>query len=246
MGAWGTAIFSDDTACDVRESYRDLIGDGLAGPDATKALLREWSGSLTDPDEGPVFWLSLAATQWKCGRLESHVMQQALTVIDNGSDLTRWESGSKDFERRKLVLEKLRIQLTTPQPPEKRISKRFRDSNEWQVGDLIGYRLPSGRFVILRTIGHHRDKSGVAPICELLDWSGEHLPNSFESLDALKSRGVRPITQFMIGRTRATERPEGRLQHLGVNITPSQKPKGYTVVSWRRLDKMLREDFGLE
>jgi hypothetical protein len=87
MGAWGTALFSDDTACDVRDSCIDLVGDGLTGPEATKALLREWSASLNDPDESPVFWLALAATQWRCGRLEDHVLQQALNVIDSGSDL---------------------------------------------------------------------------------------------------------------------------------------------------------------
>src|SRR5262245_48912698 len=26
MGAWGTGIFSDDTACDVRRDFHDLIG----------------------------------------------------------------------------------------------------------------------------------------------------------------------------------------------------------------------------
>ena len=63
MGAWGTALFSDDTACDVRDSYLDLVGNGPTGPEATKTLLREWSASLSDPDESPVFWLALAATQ---------------------------------------------------------------------------------------------------------------------------------------------------------------------------------------
>ena len=114
MGAWGTALFSDDTACDVRDSYVDLVGDGLTGPEATKALLREWSDSLNDPDDSSVFWLVLAATQWRCGRLEGHVLQQALNVIDSGSDLARWKSSSTDFKKRKAVLEKLRAQLTSP------------------------------------------------------------------------------------------------------------------------------------
>jgi hypothetical protein len=244
MGAWGTAIFSDDTACDVRESYVDLLGDGLTGPEATKTLLDEWSGSLNDPDDAPVFWLALAATQWRCGRLEAHVQQQAFSVIDNGSDLARWESGSKDFKKRKLVLEKLRLQLTSRQPPEKRIPKRFRDSNEWQVGDLVAYRLLSGRFVILRTIGHHTDKGGTGPICELLDWSGEQIPNSPTSLGIRKGCGGSPITQFLIGRTRAKERPDDRLRHLGVNLKPAQEPGGFTVLLWRWFDKTLKEKFG--
>lgn len=246
MGVWGTALFSDDTACDVRDSYIDLVGDGLTGPEATKALLREWSAALNDPDESPVFWLALAVTQSRCGRLESHVLQQALNVIDSGSDLVRWDSGSKDLKKRKVVLDRLRAELTSPQPPEKRIPKRFRDTNEWRVGDLVAYRMRSGRFVILRAIGHHSDKGGTGPICELLDWSGEQIPQSFKSLDVRKSRGARPITQFLIGRTRAKERPDDRLQVLGVNMTPAQKPAGFTVLLWRWFDKTLKEEFGLE
>ena len=56
MGAWGTAVFSDDTACDVRNDYRTYVGDGLSGPDATDRVLTEWSDTLSDPDEGSVFW----------------------------------------------------------------------------------------------------------------------------------------------------------------------------------------------
>jgi hypothetical protein len=246
MGAWGTALFSDDTARDVRDSYVDHVGDGLIGPEATKALLHEWSASLNDPDESPVFWLALAVTQWRCGRLEGHVLQQALNVIDSGSDLARWETGSKDFKKRKAVLEKLRAQLTSPQPPQRHIPKRFRDSNQWRVGDLVAYRMQSGRFVILRTIGHHNDKGGTGPICELLDWSGEEIPKSFKSFDIRKSRAARPITQFLIGRTRAKERPDDRLRYLGVNMKPAQKPGGFTVSLWKWFDKTLRDDFGLE
>ena len=92
MGAWETAVFSDDTACDVRDNYVDLIGDGLSGVEATKKLLREWTGSLDDPDEGPVFWLALAATQWKNGRLEdlsNNVPSTSLIVELTSHDGTR-------------------------------------------------------------------------------------------------------------------------------------------------------------
>ena len=29
MGTWGTGLFSDDLAADVRDEFRDLIGEGL-------------------------------------------------------------------------------------------------------------------------------------------------------------------------------------------------------------------------
>jgi hypothetical protein len=63
MGAWTTALFSDDTAADVRDGYRDLIGDGFTSPQATDALVKEWGDVLGDSDEASAFWLALACTQ---------------------------------------------------------------------------------------------------------------------------------------------------------------------------------------
>jgi hypothetical protein len=68
MGAWGTAT-SDDTASDVRDEFRDLIGEGLSTEQATEKLLSEYASSLEDLDDGPPFWLGLAVTQWKCESL---------------------------------------------------------------------------------------------------------------------------------------------------------------------------------
>ena len=81
MGVSGTAIFGDDVACDVRDAYRRLVADGFAGPKATNQLLQEWKETLADEDDGPVFWLALAATQWQCGRLEARVKTRALKTI---------------------------------------------------------------------------------------------------------------------------------------------------------------------
>ena len=45
MGAWGTAIFSDDTAADIRGDYKDYIGDGLSPIAAKEKILLEWKGA---------------------------------------------------------------------------------------------------------------------------------------------------------------------------------------------------------
>ncbi len=245
MGAWGTSVFSDDTACDVRDDYIDHLGDGLTGAQATDRLLSKWAGSLNDPDEAPVFWLALAVTQWRYGRLESRVLQNALKIIDDGSDLLRWKS-SPDYRKRQAVLEKARATLLSPQPSEKQVRKRFRDASEWQVGDLVTYRLLSERLIIMRVIGHHTDKGGTAPIVELLDWVGEELPDDLGSLQIRKSVGKIVITQLMIGRTSAKERPDNRLQQLPSSLPPVQKPRFYTVTLWRKLDKALQHFFELE
>src|SRR4051812_21584541 len=89
MGADGPAIFSDDFACDVRDEYRALLEDQVPDAEATRQIIA--ANPDLDVDEKPVFWLALAATQWRVGRLEDEVRARALDVIDSGRDLTRWE-----------------------------------------------------------------------------------------------------------------------------------------------------------
>ena len=132
MGAWGPAIFSDDTAVDVRDDYRDYVGRGLTGPEATDKLMVEYTDTLADSDERSVFWLALAATQWRCGRLEPRVLKHALAIIASGESLDRWrESGGKVVNQREAALEKLRLQLLSDQPREKRIPKPFVATCDW-------------------------------------------------------------------------------------------------------------------
>src|SRR5579863_818295 len=148
MGAWGTGVFQDDTACDVRDDYRGYLGDGLGGPEATARVLREYASSLADPDESAVVWLALAAAQWRCGRLEPKTLENALNIIDSGSSLLRWQSGSADYGKRRATLAKLRTQLTGPQPPAKKIRRMVLATCDWSIGDLISYRLPSENLIL--------------------------------------------------------------------------------------------------
>src|SRR5579872_3425612 len=125
MGVSSTAIFGDDTACDVRDEYRELVANGSTGAAATKQLLREWKEIIEDEDDGPAFWLALAATQWACGRLEDRVKAKAVKIIEKGSSLARWAEGgdSKMLKQRQAVLAKLRAQLESPQPAAKTFRK---------------------------------------------------------------------------------------------------------------------------
>lgn len=117
MGAWGTPIFSDDTAADTRDAFTDFIAEGMPPADATDRLIAESADILADDDDSAVFWLALAATQWKLGRLLDSVRDRAIEIIDSGADLRRWEENPKaEIKQRKTHLEKLRIQLLSPLP----------------------------------------------------------------------------------------------------------------------------------
>jgi hypothetical protein len=249
MGVWGTAIFSDDTANDVRDEYKNLIGDGLSTSDATDRILSRWKTTIDDPDDQSVFWLALAITQWNLGRLEDRVKEKAIEAIDSGHDLDRWEGREK--AKRQNVLDKTRKLIQSPQPPVKRIPKRFKDHCEWKKGELIAYTTVSKEKVLFRVIGFHEDNGGRAPVCELLNWKGTRIPHKLKLRFLGIKRKENPnrmldLTQFMIGRIREKELPIDRVERIGVSLKPSQDAGGHIVFSWRNLDRCLAEYFGIE
>jgi hypothetical protein len=250
MGAWGVAIFSDDLAADIRIEFRELIGDGLTPSDATARLQAEYASSLDDPDEMPVFWLALALTQWKLGRLEERVRRQAVRIIDDGTDLARW-GDAKSRARRAAVLAKARAELMSAPPPAKRVPRTVREANAWHVGETIGFQLLSGRWTLLRVIGHHTDRGGRFAICELLDWVGAELPTGERTLHdriaklrTVRSKSGGAVSQFLFQEPRVAKE-RARIVRLGASTPPQQEPAGFTVLAWSIVDRSFEEIFGL-
>src|SRR5690348_5631783 len=128
MGTFGYKIFQDDFALDIRERYLDMLYDGISNEQATHELIRENMDG--DIDEEPVFWLSLAATQLEYGRLREEVKKKALSIIDSGSDLPRWNGDKKRIKE----LELLKSKLIAEQPKEKKLVRR---KIKTQSGDLF-------------------------------------------------------------------------------------------------------------
>jgi hypothetical protein len=168
MRTWGTGIFADDLASDLREDYRQLVGDGTAGPEATDKLIAQWA-PRGDPNLEPVFWLALALIQWSRGRLEDRVKEQGLRVIADGFAIFPWTDGP-DERKRRAVLEAAKRKLESPQPAVRKIKKVVLATCDWERGELIGYRLKTGDYVVLRMLHRHVDAGGASPVCELFDW----------------------------------------------------------------------------
>ncbi|HLY40892.1 MAG TPA: hypothetical protein VKR52_06735 [Terracidiphilus sp.] len=248
MGVWGTGVFSDDTASDLREEYRSLIGDGLDAAAAKARILDAYQSSFADPSESCVAWLALAAVQWKLGRLDPDTLEHAIHVIDSGADLARWDANPKDRARRNTVLEKLRAEITSPQPPAKKVAKQVLSECRWQIGEHFSYRLLSGGLILFRVIGRHTDKGGTYPVCELLDWTGDPVPPEHElrSLTVKASRSQRnhTITKVMLVGFR--KKWDKRIQDVGLMLQPAQTAERTSVVHFKFLDNFLKNWFELE
>ena len=226
--------------------YRDLVGDGLTGQEATNILLEECREVFDDPDVAPVFWLALAATQWRCGRLEPRVQAKAIEAIDSGADLVRWQEAPQLLNKRQAVLREFRRTLSSPQPPQKKIRKRFRNTCEWEIGEIIGYRLPSGALAMFRVIDYFVDLGGTSPIFEVLDWIGQDIPAREELQTVGIKVGKQEATQITVGRVSKRELPRDRVLRLGIKLNPEHKAKySMPFTLWRWLDGALETWFGL-
>jgi len=237
MGAWGTALYSDDVAMDIRGLYKELLGEGYSNEIVTKALVRICKEQIEDEEDGPVFWLALADIQWKCGRLMDEVKKLAIEVIDSGMNLERWKENKSDYKKRALVLEKLKEQLLSPQLPEKKIKKVFKSFNPFQLYDAISYKLLSGKYIILKVVGERENNGNTNPIFEICDWIGESIPSikDINELPCIRD-GV-----HLIGMISVRDFPKKRINVIAQNVkVVNLQLDNYPHTAWKMLDEDLR------
>jgi hypothetical protein len=174
LGVWGTALFSDDLACDVRNHYRDLLEDGVDDDVATRLTVEAFREYFEESDG--IALLALAVTQSKLGRLDPDIRDRALAVLDRGADLEEWEHDNpKLLPKRRAVLEKARAQLTGQQPLRKRLRPPKRISSGLAAGDVLALALPR-RVALLRVVRVHPHRLGETPVLEELDFDGAEVP----------------------------------------------------------------------
>jgi hypothetical protein len=268
MSASGTGIFDDDVACDVRTQFRELLAEGKSPAQATRAVLRDWQEALEDEEDGPVIWLALAATQCRHGCLEPRVKARALAVIDDGSDLEHWRAtGDSGLVRsRAAVLQRLRARLVTPpvstwppaRPKPRREPPRLPKS-AWPLGEVIAYRLRSGRYILLHVCDHlGSDRVGYAPMCAVCNWRGKRLPPA-ERIQKLPYKtkqypfGERQVFMVSIGRASEKDPPPDRvIRAVARRSAPASWKQlvgihgGCSCSQWGYLDQHLQEWLGWE
>ena len=89
MGAWGNKIYQNDTAMDVKDSYKKLLQDGKSTEEAYEEMFESYSDVLSSEyvDDIIIFYLSFADTLWNYGRLTNELKEAALKII---SELSRY------------------------------------------------------------------------------------------------------------------------------------------------------------
>ena len=223
MGTWGTAIFSDDLASDIRGDWKDAIANGLSPEEATKQLLEKHEDSIRDPDEGPRVWFALAAVQAATGRLQPEVRNRALDLIDRGGDVPLFASDdAKLGAKRAEVLARLAALLRGPQKaPTKLVQPKPRKSPV-AIGDLLRVRAGGGpaRYFLVTGLTDGWPPGTEWPVMVGFLWDKDRDPTP-EEVDRL------PFLRDTDGLDRIRKSPQGPVIDVITAIGPSRGPRAW-------------------
>lgn len=202
MGAWGTSLYANDAACDIRSDYLDGLRHGKTNEEVTQKLIDSNQEIMKNDEEEPLFWFALADTQWNYGRLLPEVKKKALFFLSQEKELERWN----DSERTQVnawvkTLKTLKDKLNSPQPVEKKVSKYRLYQCQWKLGDVFAYQFSEGysaekgvkgKYIIFRKISEDTWWPGhIVPVIQVYKWIGCIIP-SIEELSGLE---LLPICQ---------------------------------------------------
>jgi len=200
MGTWGSALYQNDSTCDVRDTYIELLQDGLSNNEAYERTIEKFKDYIGDDDE-PFLWFALAETQWKVGRLTPNVQEKALEWIEKKGGIDLWlESSSKGAGWEKTI-NSLKEKLLSPMPKEKKVRKpKEVTSNMWEVNDVYAYQFHGkgthdlgifGKYMLLQKIGEEVYKSTGKTLMriQLLDKLFDELP----TIDDIENLRILPV-----------------------------------------------------
>ena len=168
MGVWGTGLYDNDFAADIRDDYIEKLKQQLTEEEAFEELLEEYK-ELIGTKEEYLFWLSLADTQWKVGRLTEFVKKKALECVKRTDGIEVWGENTIEANRWKKTLNKLEAKLVSPMK-EKKIFKKPEEfcTNPWQIGDYYALKLTTnfakeknlyGKYIVFQKTGDRTDYS---------------------------------------------------------------------------------------
>ncbi|MEY4561623.1 MAG: hypothetical protein RLZZ618_900 [Pseudomonadota bacterium] len=179
MGAWGPALYSDDTTCDVRDDYVKQLKQGASDEDAWRHILAGYRDVLGVTEIACLVYFALADTAWRYGRLNEEVRAKALSLLEAGGDTAVWEQDSpgKDARARQRALTKLEAQLRSPQPRAKPVKitppKPKTVHSTEPVGSVFLLPLPRGKHALMVLIGYHDMEESIDPVFSVLRWRGD-------------------------------------------------------------------------
>lgn len=161
MGTWGTGISSNDTFADIYDEFFELYNNGEDVEKITTKLISENQEIINDVDDSNNFWFALAKAQWECKHLGIEIYSKVKKIIETDADIEVWrqlDAEEKDLKKRKLVLNKFLVDISTEKQKAKARKKKKTPKIKQPVfekGDCLTFKLENGNYagaVVLEAI----------------------------------------------------------------------------------------------
>lgn len=135
MGTWGTGIFQNDIADDVKTTYINKLKMGKSDENALEETISENIDYLSDSEDSLDFWFSLASIMYDYGRLNEEIRCKVITLLESGNDFERWTE--REYKKRRTELEKLKTKMYSEMPLRKKIAVTKRFECKWEKNDIF-------------------------------------------------------------------------------------------------------------
>ena len=113
MGAWGTGVYDDDAALEVRDDFFFELSKGITVSEIERHIDFDYTDGDNETDT--VVVLALACAELETATLTESTKKRALEVIDSNINLGLWPSDSADsdhIERKKELKEIRRLLMS--------------------------------------------------------------------------------------------------------------------------------------
>lgn len=257
MSGWGTKIFDNDLALDVKNDFQDLLGLGMKIED----YILKYKPLMKD-DDCCAFWSALAKIEWDYGLLQERTKNNAKYVINHFSDVHLYRE-EKDQKRREKELKELCLQLESINEKPKRKRKTFAYRTTWKEGDIFAYPIDD-KYIYIHIIEINRKEHKIEQLAvdevfiKIFEKTSHKLLSIkdfesylrkykvIESLGAISGRKAQKL--WCLGK-REKERFEKKLCYIGNKKVRLQYSDLKTVCwdyKYSEFEKFLKKEFGLE
>jgi hypothetical protein len=217
MGTWGTGLYQNDVAADVRAVYRDCKKLGFSGGDLADIVIETVGGASLDSEDGKLAHLALADLLSKDRMLPKALQQAALRIINSPELPARFEDEASRKKHRQM-LDALGAKLSTAVPDTAKRKPPYLERCDFEIGEILACPLPKGRWALLRVVAYFTRFRGKSPICEALAWDIAAIPPAvkIKTLRFMRQKNI-PI----LGELKKEEMLSGLIEH-------KRLPKGAT------------------
>lgn len=181
MGIWGSGLYSNDDALDVKDMFKDMISNGSSTEQTIEVIKKEFD--MVPPNASNCdAWIALADTSWKYGRLTDDVKKTVFEMINSGVAMEGWRNESRIVcRRREKALKKLISTLQSDAPAERKPKQTVLHSCDWKPGQIYGFPIGNGQYGALLVVecksvtkkGTPEGNSVYSPRVVLLDWKND-------------------------------------------------------------------------